>query len=102
MKNLLKKLFLFTLRTLVIGSIVVYAMLVIFDKCGTPLRYNNIVDGWNNPHKIDVVYMFQTYWFPFLVTLSFAVNALFVYSISVASDWLSSGRMRVGGRAGND
>lgn len=102
MKDFLKKLFLFTIRTLLISSVVIYLVLVIFEKCGSPIKYHNIIEGWNNAHQIDAVNMFQTYWFPTLVTLSFLVNILFIYSVSVASEWLSSGRMRVGGKAGND
>jgi hypothetical protein len=59
-------------------------------------------DAFQNPHKIDFIQCVQDFYFPVLVVLSFYLNIFALNAVNNFYEWVRSGKIRIGGKAGND
>ena len=74
----------------------------VFWNTGHLVNFNDFREGLLNPHTVDFTAVFQKYHFPVLVTLSLYLNLLSFKGLMVFYAWVNNGKIRIGGKSGQD
>lgn len=74
----------------------------VFWNTGHLVNFNDFKEGLMSPHTVDFAEVLHKYHFPMIVTLSLYFNLIVIIYVRKFYEWLDAGKIRIGGKAGND
>lgn len=84
----------------VLGIILI--IIWIFWETGNPFDYYKIKNALNDPHGIDYLQLLIDIHFSLFVTTSVMLNLFAIRYIKIFLEWLSEGKIGIGGRVNRD
>ena len=93
-----RKIFLIFFKLIVLWLITLW----VFWESGHAFSYPDIKKAFLNPHTIDLVEVVNNYYFPTIIVISLFMNLMAITYLRAFYVWVRDGKIRIGGKAGND
>jgi len=74
----------------------------VFYETGKMIKLNDAIYSIQHLHSVDWAEVVYKYYFPTLMTISLYCNVITIKLLTIFKQWVSSGKIRIGGSADSD